>query len=158
MPASDTRKPATSSTSVTARGRSARPLPMSLGAWNGRPAATWAHECSHHLHDLAVSAGGVISSALWGVGYLTHRTVTGWEEGTCRVCDLVGLVVIDGVPIDDALAAAKEGAALYGLDAPGREVYFAALDSAAASRSAEGESGVTRGTPRLRARAMTTER
>lgn len=106
---------------------------LSERAWNERPAATWAHECSHHLRDLAVSAGGVISSALWGVGYLTHRTVTGWEEGTCRVCDLVGLVVIDGVPIDDALAAAKEGAALYGLDAPGREVYFAALDSAADS-------------------------
>lgn len=106
---------------------------MSEHAWSERPAGTWAHECSHHLRDLAVSAGGVIGSAAWALGYLTHGTVKGWEEGTCRVNDLVGLVVFDGIPVDDALIAAKKGADLYGLDDTGRALYFAALDSAADS-------------------------
>lgn len=106
---------------------------LSERAWNERPAATLAHELSHANRDAAVSAGSVIASATWALGYLAHPTLRGWEEGTCRVNDLVGLVVLEGVPVDDALAAAKEGAALYGLSDAGREVYFAALDSAADS-------------------------
>jgi hypothetical protein len=106
---------------------------LSERAWNERPASTWAHERSHELRDAVVSAGGVVSSVAWAVGYLAHPTIRGWEEGTCRVNDLVGLVVFEGWPVDDALTAAKVGAALYRLDDPGREVYLAALDSAADS-------------------------
>lgn len=106
---------------------------LSERAWNERPAATLAHELSHHNEDEAVSAGGVVASVTWAAGVLLHPTIRGWSEGRCRVNDLVGLVVLDDVPVDDALKAAKEGAALYSLSDAGRVVYFAALDSAADS-------------------------
>ena len=106
---------------------------VSREAWDKHPAAVVAHEIGHGQQDAVVSARGPVISALWALGVTVHRTVTGWEEGRCRVNDLVGLVVIDGVDIDAALASARAGADAYALDAPGRELYFAALDSAAAS-------------------------
>lgn len=106
---------------------------LSSPAWDVRPCGTVSHELSHRNRDLVASAGGVIVSALWGVGYLAHPTIRGWEEGTCRVCDLVGLVVFDGLTVDDALAAAAVGVGGYALSESGREVYLAALESAAAS-------------------------
>jgi len=106
---------------------------LSDAAWNERPAATLAHEIGHYQQDAAVSAQGIVGSVLWGVGYLAHPLVRGWDEGRCRVNDLVGLVVLDGVPIDEALADARKGADLYRLDDAGRALYLAALDSAADS-------------------------
>lgn len=102
-------------------------------AWERTPCATWAHECGHHQQDDAVRASGVIGSALWGVGYLTHPSIRGWDEGRCRVSDFVGLVVLNGWSIDDALKAAADGAALYDLNDPARDVYIASLQSAADS-------------------------
>lgn len=102
-------------------------------AWDRSPCGTVAHEISHEHRDKTVSAGGVIVSALWGAGYLFHPTIRGWEEGTCRVNDLVALVVFDGLPVDDALKAAAAGADAYALSESGREVYLASLESAAAS-------------------------
>lgn len=106
---------------------------LSSAAWDRSPCGTVAHELSHGRRDRVVSAGGVIVSALWIAGYLFHPTVTGWEEGTCRVNDLVALVVFDGLSVDDALKAAAAGVDAYALSASGREAYLAALESAAAS-------------------------
>jgi hypothetical protein len=106
---------------------------LSAPAWDRSPCGTVAHECSHGERDKVVSAGGVIVSALWGVGYLAHPTICGWEEGTCRTNDLVALVVFDGLPVDDALKAAAAGVDAYALSESGREVYLSALESAAAS-------------------------
>lgn len=106
---------------------------LSRPAWDRSPVTTWSHECGHYQQDARVSAGGVVASTLWGLGYLIHDDVEAWEEGRCRVNDLVGLVVIDGVPVDDALASARAGVEAYSLDAVARPLYLAALDSAAAS-------------------------
>lgn len=106
---------------------------LASAAWDRSPCGTVAHELSHGRRDRAVSAGGVVVSALWGAGYLFHPTIRGWDEGTCRVNDLVALVVFDGLSVDDALKAAAAGVDAYDLSASGREVYLSALESAAAS-------------------------
>lgn len=106
---------------------------LSRDAWDHHPVAVAAHELSHARRDAVVSAGGVIGSVLWGAGYLLHPDVKGWEEGTCRVSDLVGLVVIDGLSVDEAHRASASGVDAYALDEGARALYLAALDSAAAS-------------------------
>lgn len=106
---------------------------VSREAWDRHPLAVVAHELSHARRDATVAAGGVVASVLWGVGYLAHADVRAWEESTCRINDLVGLVVIDGLSVDDALPTAAGGVDAYALDTPARALYLAALDSAAAS-------------------------
>ena len=106
---------------------------VSRDAWDRHPLAVVAHELSHARRDATVAAGGVVASVLWGVGYLAHPDVRAWEESTCRINDLVGLVVIDGLSVDDALPTAAGGVDAYALDTPARALYLAALDSAAAS-------------------------
>lgn len=106
---------------------------LSAPAWAEHPVAVVTHEFTHHHKDVRVSAGGAVVSALWGLGYGVHDHIRAWEEGTCRVCDLTALVVIEGVPIDAALAAARTGADAYALGDGARALYLAALDSAADS-------------------------
>ena len=106
---------------------------LSAPAWTEHPVAVVSHEFTHHHKDVRVSAGGAVVSALWGLGYAVHDHIRAWEEGTCRVCDLAALVVIEGVPIDAALAAARTGADAYALGDGARALYLAALDSAADS-------------------------
>ena len=86
---------------------------LASAAWDRSPCGTVAHELSHGRRDRVVSAGGVVVSALWGAGYLFHPTIRGWDEGTCRVNDLVALVVFDGLSVDDALKAAAAGVDAY---------------------------------------------
>lgn len=106
-------------------------------AWNCYPLATVAHELSHHNRDRIVrSSGGIVASVLWSAGYLIHPTIRGWEEGTCRVNDLVSSVIVQGREVDAAAHEARDGALLYGLPPEGHAVYQASIESAAASLKA----------------------
>lgn len=111
-------------------------------AWDKHPCAVTAHELTHAYRDKQVSAGGAIVSSLWALGYVAHDHIRAWEEGTCRVCNLASLVVLEGVGVEDALAACVGGAQSYALGDNAKELYISALYSAAASLRAKQLPGV----------------